>query len=80
MNSKTPLKRKIDKRVQQCISVQTCMEHAGSDVLLNISSKSLEIKSLDSNEVIARHDMPRISFASGGDGVRLKRKVSGNLT
>lgn len=46
------------------------MEHAGSKVLLNISSRCLELKSIETNEVIARHDMPRISFASGGDAVR----------
>lgn len=44
------------------------MEFAGSSVSLNISSRCLEIRSLDTNDVVARHDMPRISFASiGGD-------------
>lgn len=71
ISTKTPQKRQVDKRVQQCISVNVCKEHAGSNVLLNISSRNLEIKSRETNEVIARHDMPRISFASGGDGETL---------
>lgn len=45
------------------------MELAGSNVSLNISSRCLEIRSLETNDVVARHDMPRISFASGGDVV-----------
>jgi SHC-transforming protein 1 len=69
MNRKTPKKRNADKRVLQYINAQPCMEHgAGSSVSLQISSRCCEIKS-ESNETIARHDMPRISFASGGDAV-----------
>lgn len=68
-NAKTPPKRHVDKKVQQCISVRPCLEHAGINVDLNISSRCIEMKSLESNEVIARHEMPRISFASGGDVV-----------
>ena len=45
------------------------MEHAGTNVLLNISSRCLEIASHETGEIIAKHDMPRISFASGGDAV-----------
>lgn len=67
MNTKTPKKRHIDKKVQQCVSASPCMEFSCSNVSLNISSRCLEIKSLDTNDVVARHDMPRISFASGGD-------------
>lgn len=64
---KTPTKRNVEKKVQQCIAKNSCLEHAGNDVQLCISSRCLEIISLDTNEVIVRHDMPRISFASGGD-------------
>lgn len=71
-NVKIPIKRNVEKRVQQCISVLPCLEHAGIDVALNISSRCVEIKLLDTNEVIARHEMPRISFASGGDAVSFR--------
>jgi SHC-transforming protein 1 len=70
MSTKTPKKRNVDKKILQYISAQPCMELAGNNVSLNISSRCLEIKSLETNEIIARHDMPRISFASGGDAVR----------
>ncbi|CRL04974.1 CLUMA_CG018206, isoform A [Clunio marinus] len=66
-NIKKTNKRIVEKRIQQYISALPCMEHAGSNVSLNISSRCLEIKSTETSEVIARHDMPRISFASGGD-------------
>nr|CAH7754975.1 unnamed protein product [Callosobruchus chinensis] len=41
--------------------------YAGTNVNLNISSISLTLTSLDTNQIIASHEMPRISFASGGD-------------
>jgi len=46
------------------------MEHAGSDVALTISSGCLRISTLEGSTVVACHDMPNISFASGGDPVR----------
>ncbi|CAO1331696.1 unnamed protein product [Diamesa hyperborea] len=66
-NVKTPKKRRVDKRIQQSIANKPCMEHAGTNVILNISSRCLEIASHETKEIIAKHDMPRISFASGGD-------------
>lgn len=45
------------------------MEHAGTNVTLTVSSKYLSLVSVDTGDVIAQHDMPRISFASGGDTV-----------
>lgn len=66
---RTPKTRNVDKEILQCINAQPCMELAGSSVSLQISSRCLEIKSLETNETIARHDMPRVSFASGGDAV-----------
>uniref|UniRef100_A0A1B6K175 SHC-transforming protein 1 n=1 Tax=Homalodisca liturata TaxID=320908 RepID=A0A1B6K175_9HEMI len=60
-------KRKVDKRVSRSIGEQPLMDHAGTNVKLNVSSTSLSLRALDSGQVIATHDMPRISFASGGD-------------
>lgn len=45
------------------------MDHAGANVNLNVSSTSLVLTAHDSGQVIAKHEMPRISFASGGDTV-----------
>jgi SHC-transforming protein 1 len=66
-NLRSPKKRRVEKRIQQVISTQPCMEHSGTNVILNISSGCLQLTNSDTNEIIAKHDMPRISFASGGD-------------
>lgn len=64
-------KRKVDKKVAKSINDVPNMRHAGSDVRLLVSSTCLTLKLLDSDTVIATHDMPRISFASGGDAETL---------
>lgn len=51
------------------------MEHAGSNVTLSISSTCLTLKLKDTQAVIFTHDMPRISFASGGDAVRISESL-----
>lgn len=60
-------KRKVEKKVQRAIADQPIMEFAGANVNLTISSLSLVLTLLESGQVIAAHEMPRISFASGGD-------------
>nr|SVE74292.1 EOG090X098F [Daphnia barbata] len=60
-------KRKVDRRIQRILGDAPHMEHAGSDVALTISSGCLRISTLEANAVVACHDMPNISFASGGD-------------
>lgn len=64
---KSTKKRRIDKRILQAISDQPKMENAGTNVTLTISSKCLSLVNIDTGDLIAKHDMPRISFASGGD-------------
>lgn len=66
---KSQRKRRVEKRIMQSIADKPCMEHAGTDVTLNISSKCLTLTGIERGDVIAKHDMPRISFASGGDSV-----------
>lgn len=63
----TDKKRKIDKKVVKAIAEVPNMTHAGTNVYLKVSSLNLTLTSLDTNQIIANHDMPRISFASGGD-------------
>lgn len=43
------------------------MENAGENVTLTVSSKFLSLVNIESGKTIARHEMPKISFASGGD-------------
>lgn len=66
---KTSKKRRCDKRIQQALSDKPDMENAGTNVTLRVSSKLLSLVNLENNDVIASHDMPKISFASGGDSV-----------
>ncbi|CAH0394315.1 unnamed protein product [Bemisia tabaci] len=60
-------KRKVDKKVQRAIGETPIMEHAGANVKLSISATCLSLKTLEFGQLVATHDMPRISFASGGD-------------
>lgn len=64
---KTSKKRRVDKKILQCISDVPHMKNAGTNVTLSVSSKSLTLISHENGDIIARHEMPRISFASGGD-------------
>lgn len=50
------------------------MANAGTNVIINVSSRSLNLINVENSEIIASHQMPRISFASGGDTVRLNKK------
>nr|CAD7266140.1 unnamed protein product [Timema shepardi] len=59
----------VEKRVTRAIGDQPLMDFAGANVNLSISSMGLVLTALESGRVIARHEMPRISFASGGDTV-----------
>ncbi|XP_001602298.2 SHC-transforming protein 1 isoform X1 [Nasonia vitripennis] len=60
-------KRRVDRKVLKAIADKPCMDHAGSNINLTISSCSLALSVLETGQVIAKHEMPRISFASGGD-------------
>lgn len=64
---KTLKKRRCDKRTQQALSDKPKMENAGTNVTLRVSSKFLSLVSLETGDEIVKHDMPKISFASGGD-------------
>lgn len=47
------------------------MENAGADARLSVSSKCLSLVNSETSDYIVKHDMPKISFASGGDSVRI---------
>jgi SHC-transforming protein 1 len=66
-------KRKVDKKVSKAIAEVPNMAHAGANVSLNVSSSNLTLTSLDDSKIIACHDMPHISFASGGDCVSVNK-------
>lgn len=60
-------KRKVDKRVLRAIGERPVMDHAGTNVNLTISSSHLILTALETGRELAKHIMPHISFASGGD-------------
>ncbi|XP_070156940.1 SHC-transforming protein 1 [Polyergus mexicanus] len=60
-------KRRVDRKVLRAIADKPRMEHTASNVNLTISSCSLSLTNIENGHIIAKHDMPRISFASGGD-------------
>ncbi|XP_064474717.1 SHC-transforming protein 1-like isoform X2 [Ornithodoros turicata] len=64
-------KRKVDRRLQRMLAEQPSMDFAGSNVNLRVTSSSLNLTVMESGEVIASHEMPNISFASGGDAETL---------
>lgn len=60
-------KRKVVKTISRILGERPMMDHAGSNVNLTITSTALTLTILESGQVVACHDMPNISFASGGD-------------
>lgn len=60
-------KRKVEKRILKYIAEAPNLNYAGTSVNLNVSSNNLSLTALDTDQVIISHEMPKISFASGGD-------------
>lgn len=59
----------VEKRVSKALGVKVKMDHAGTNVKLNISAKSISLHTVEGNHQVTNHGMPKISFASGGDSV-----------
>lgn len=64
---KSASKRRLDKKLYNFISDRPSMQNAGTNITINVSSRALTLSNLETGEIIANHNMPRISFASGGD-------------
>lgn len=62
-----PKKNKRSGKVSKLLGEQPNLLFAGSNVNLTITTDCLTIMIMESGEVIANHQMPGISFASGGD-------------
>ncbi len=63
--------RQVDHRVNQMLSESPSLDKAGANVQLTITSLWLKLSDLDSGDAIFVHEMPNISFASGGDAETL---------
>lgn len=64
-------KRKVDRRLQRMLAERPNMDYAGSNVNLCVTSSCLNLAIMETGQVIADHNMPNISFASGGDAETL---------
>ncbi|RWS21950.1 SHC-transforming protein 1-like protein, partial [Leptotrombidium deliense] len=64
-------KRRTDKRIAKMFSDSVNLVNAGASVSLTVSSSYLSLTVVETGEVIANHEMPNISFASGGDSETL---------
>ncbi|CAG9581198.1 unnamed protein product [Danaus chrysippus] len=60
-------KRRVCQAAANALAARPRMSHSGSNVALTVSSRAIILAALEGGETIARHDMPRVSFASGGD-------------
>ncbi|CAH0724670.1 unnamed protein product, partial [Brenthis ino] len=60
-------KRRVGQAAANALAARPRMSHSGSNVALTVSSRAITLAALEGGETIARHDMPRVSFASGGD-------------
>jgi hypothetical protein len=67
---------KVDKRIRGLLALTPKMDHAGWNVTLKVTSSSLQLVSLDTGEPMLTHDMPNISFASGGEPVSYRTMTS----
>ncbi|NWW55523.1 SHC3 protein, partial [Ifrita kowaldi] len=60
-------KRKPPSKVLSSILGKSNLQFAGMNIMLNISTSSLNLMNPDTKQIIANHHMQSISFASGGD-------------
>ncbi|XP_042900393.1 SHC-transforming protein 1 [Parasteatoda tepidariorum] len=60
-------KRRVDKRICRMLAEKPNMDFAGSNANLVITSACMNLSVMESEEIIVNHEMPNVSFASGGD-------------
>lgn len=52
------------------------MQNSGANVKINVTKNAISLRSIETGEMIVNHDLPRISFASGGDQVNSTLNLS----
>jgi len=60
-------RRPVDRGVSAMLGEAPVLVRAGTNVQLTITSVCLRLSDLDNGAIIHQHEMPNISFASGGD-------------
>lgn len=64
-------RRRVERKITSILGERVVLARSGSNVQLTITSLCLRLSDLDSGTVLLQHEMPMISFASGGDYDRL---------
>lgn len=60
-------RRTADIKISSMLGDRVTLSRASSNVQLTITSLCLKLSDLDTGRVVHQHEMPNISFASGGD-------------
>ncbi|XP_023329219.1 SHC-transforming protein 1 isoform X2 [Eurytemora carolleeae] len=60
-------RRRVDRRISSILGDRVVVSRSGANVQLTITSLCLRLSDLDNGSVLLQHEMPMISFASGGD-------------
>ncbi|XP_053609072.1 SHC-transforming protein 1 [Plodia interpunctella] len=60
-------KRRVCQAAARALAARPRMSHSGENVALTVSSRAITLAALEGGDTVARHEMPRVSFASGGD-------------
>ncbi|XP_060808688.1 SHC-transforming protein 1 [Amyelois transitella] len=60
-------KRRVCQAAARALATRPRMAHSGENVALTVSSRAITLAALEGGDTVARHEMPRVSFASGGD-------------
>jgi len=66
-SSNNNMRRRGEVKISSMLGDRVTVSRASSNVQLTITSLCLRLSDLDSGRVIHQHEMPNISFASGGD-------------
>lgn len=65
------IKRKIEDKphdyINQMLDGKPILTHTGTPVRLDVTTKHLTVFSRETDQIITRHEMPNVSFASSGD-------------
>ena len=64
-------RKRVDRKISKMLGDRVVLSRSGTNVQLTITSLCLRLSDLDTGSILLQHEMPMISFASGGDSDRL---------
>jgi len=60
-------RRRVERKITKMLGDRVVLSRSGTNVQLTITSLCLRLSDLDTGSILLQHEMPMISFASGGD-------------